>query len=153
MPAASAGILLYRRPASGIHVLLGHPGGPFWQRRDTGAWTVPKGEIAQGEDPEQAARREFEEELGAPADGPLQSLGRIRQSGGKWVDAFALDGEFDPATLRSNVFEIEWPPRSGRVAAFPELDRVAWFTVPEARRRILPSQSAFLDRLEALLAR
>lgn len=153
MPAASAGILLYRRAASGTHVLLGHPGGPFWQRRDLGAWTLPKGEIAPGEESEQAARREFAEELGASAKGPLQPLGQLRQRGGKWVDAYALEGDFNPATLRSNLFEIEWPPRSGRIAAFPELDRVAWFTVPEARRRILPSQSAFLDRLEELLAR
>lgn len=153
MPAASAGILLYRRAASGTDVLLGHPGGPFWRRRDLGAWTVPKGEVTHGEEPEQAARREFEEELGAPATGPLQPLGRVRQRGGKFVDAYALEGEFDPAALRSNVFEIEWPPRSGRIAAFPELDRVAWFAVPEARQRILPSQSTFLDRLEDLLAR
>jgi predicted NUDIX family NTP pyrophosphohydrolase len=152
VPAASAGILLYRRDASGTHVLLGHPGGPFWQRKDLGAWSVPKGEIAPGEEPEHAARREFEEELGAKADGPLQPLGRLRQRGGKWVDAYALEGDFEPATLQSNVFEIEWPPRSGRVAAFPELDRVAWFTVPEARRHILASQSAFLDRLEDMLA-
>lgn len=150
MPAASAGILLYRRRATGIEVLLGHPGGPFWARRDAGAWMLPKGEIASGEDAERAARREFAEELGADAVGTLQPLGRIRQRGGKWVDAFALEGDFDPADLRSEEFEMEWPPRSGRLARFPELDRVAWFTLGEARHRILASQGEFLDRLEAL---
>jgi predicted NUDIX family NTP pyrophosphohydrolase len=151
MAAASAGILLYRRAVNGTEVLLGHPGGPFWQHKDVGAWMVPKGEIAPDEEPEQAARREFEEELGMPAAGVLQPLGRIRQRGGKWVDAFALEGDFDPAALRSIMFEMEWPPRSGRIAAFPELDRVAWFALPEARRHILASQSVFLDRLEILL--
>ena len=151
MPAASAGILLYRHGATGVEVLLGHPGGPFWQRRDAGAWMLPKGGIAEGEDAERAARREFEEELGVPAVGVLQPLGRIRQSGGKWVDGFALEGDFDPAQLHSALFEMEWPPRSGRVAWFPELDRVAWFTLREARQRILASQAEFLDRLEALL--
>jgi predicted NUDIX family NTP pyrophosphohydrolase len=151
MAAASAGILLYRRAATGTEVLLGHPGGPFWQGKDVGAWMVPKGGIAPGEDAEQAARREFEEELGASAAGELQPLGTIRQRGGKWVDAFALEGDFDPAALRSITFEMEWPPRSGRMASFPELDRVAWFTLGEARRYVLASQCAFLDRLETLL--
>jgi predicted NUDIX family NTP pyrophosphohydrolase len=112
---------------------------------------VPKGEIVAGEDPEQAARREFAEELGTVPTGVLRPLGRIRQRGGKWVDCFALEGDFDPATLRSGEFEMEWPPRSGRLARFPELDRVGWFTLQEARGRILASQSAFLDRLETLL--
>jgi predicted NUDIX family NTP pyrophosphohydrolase len=151
MAAASAGVLLYRRTAAGTEVLLGHPGGPFWQRRDVGAWMMPKGEIAADEVPEQAARREFAEELGAAAEGTLQPLGRIRQRGGKWVDGFALEGDFDPAALRSLSFMLEWPPRSGRLASFPELDRVAWFSVAEARRHILASQSEFLDRLETLL--
>jgi len=151
MTAASAGVLLYRRTAAGTEVLLGHPGGPFWQRRDVGAWMMPKGEIAADEAPEQAARREFAEELGAAAEGTLQPLGRIRQRGGKWVDGFALEGDFDPATLRSLSFTLEWPPRSGRLASFPELDRVAWFTLAEARRHILASQSEFLDRLKTLL--
>jgi predicted NUDIX family NTP pyrophosphohydrolase len=151
MAAASAGVLLYRRTAAGTEVLLGHPGGPFWQRRDVGAWMMPKGEIAADEAPEQAARREFAEELGAAAEGTLQPLGRIRQRGGKWVDGFALEGDFDPAALRSLSFMLEWPPRSGRLASFPELDRVAWFSVAEARRHILASQSEFLDRLETLL--
>jgi predicted NUDIX family NTP pyrophosphohydrolase len=153
MPAASAGILLYRQRATGPEVLLGHPGGPFWQRRDAGAWMLPKGEIATGEDAECAARREFAEELGVPPVGTLQPLGRIRQRGGKWVDGFALEGDFDPAALRSAMFKIEWPPRSGRRACFPELDRVAWFTLPEARDHMLASQVEFLGRLEALLVR
>lgn len=151
MPAASAGILLYRRRATGTEVLLGHPGGPFWRRRDAGAWMLPKGEIGPDEDAETAARREFAEELGVAPLGTLQPLGRIRQRGGKWVDGFALAGEFDPATLRSGTFEMEWPPHSGRVAQFPELDRVAWFTLREAREHMLPSQVEFLDRLENLL--
>ena len=156
MPAASAGILLYRLAADGpaadrLEVLLGHPGGPFWLRRDAGAWMMPKGEIGPGEDAAQAARREFEEELGLPPPDALRPLGRIRQRGGKWVDGFAAEGDFDPAALRSNVFECEWPPRSGRMAGFPELDRVAWFTLQEARQRILASQTEFLDRLETLL--
>ena len=151
MPAASAGILLYRHAADGPHVLLGHPGGPFWQRRDLGAWTMPKGEIGPGEDAAQAARREFAEEVGLPPPDALRPLGRIRQRGGKWVDGFAAEGDFDPAFLRSNVFELEWPPRSGRMARFPELDRVAGFTLREARQRILASQADFLDRLETLL--
>lgn len=151
MPAASAGILLYRQRATGVEVLLGHPGGPFWTRRDAGAWMLPKGEIGPDEDAERAARREFAEELGAKAVGALQPLGRIRQRGGKWVDGFALEGDFDPAQLRSEEFEMEWPPRSGRLARFPELDCVAWFTLHEARDHILASQAEFLDRLEALL--
>jgi len=152
VPANSAGILLYRRGRPGTEVLLGHPGGPFWRSRDVGAWMLPKGEIAPGEDAEQAARREFAEELGTRAIGTLRPLGCIRQRGGKWVDGFALEGDFEPAGLRSNHFEIEWPPHSGRVAVFPEFDRVAWFALAEARRCILASQSAFLDRLETLLA-
>ena len=152
MPAESAGILLYRTRPDGVDVLLAHPGGPFWHARDEGAWSIPKGGPMEGETPEQTARREFEEELGAPATGRLTPLGRLRQRGGKWVEAFALEGEFDPVTLRSNVFELEWPPRSGQLASFPEIDRVAWFTLAQARARILPSQETLLDRLEAYLA-
>lgn len=151
MPTTSAGILMYRRGESEAQVLLAHPGGPFWRHRDEGAWMLPKGELATGEQAIDAARREFEEELGAPALGALQPLGRLRQKGGKWVEAFALEGEFEPSDLRSNRFEMEWPPRSGRVARFPELDRVAWFTLEEAGTRILPSQAPLLARLAALL--
>ncbi|HZH44338.1 MAG TPA: NUDIX domain-containing protein [Lysobacter sp.] len=147
----SAGILLYRRGTDGVQVLLAHPGGPFWRGRDAGAWTLPKGEVAAGESPDSAARREFAEETGLALTAALQPLGTVRQRGGKQVEAFAAKGEFDPAALRSNHFELEWPPRSGRRASFPEIDRVAWFTLPEARRRILPAQQPLLDRLEALL--
>lgn len=150
MAPSSAGILLYRRHAP-LQVLLAHPGGPFWRRRDAGAWMLPKGELAPGEDAAAAARREFEEELGAPARGPLLPLGRLRQRGGKWVEAFALEGDFDPDALRSNVFELEWPPHSGRRAQFPEIDRVAWYPLAQARAQILPSQLDWLDRLERVL--
>lgn len=152
MPIISAGILMYRLREGVPQVLLAHPGGPFWRRRDAGAWMLPKGELQPGEEAEAAARREFEEELGVPAVGPMHALGRLRQRGGKWVEAFALEGDFDPATLRSNVFELEWPPHSGQRASFPEIDRVEWFVLAQARARILPSQAALLDRLEAHLA-
>lgn len=152
MPITSAGILMYRQHEGTVQVLLAHPGGPFWHRRDEGAWMLPKGELLPGEEAEAAARREFEEELGVPAVGPLHPLGRLRQRGGKWVEAFALEGNFDPDALRSNLFELEWPPHSGQRASFPEIDRVAWFALARARGKILPSQAALLDRLDAGLA-
>ena len=152
MSAISAGILLYRLRDGRPEVLLAHPGGPFWRGRDDGAWMLPKGELAPGESAEAAARREFEEEMGTPASGMLHPLGKLRQRGGKSVEAFALKGDFDPAGLRSNRFELEWPPRSGRRVSFPEVDRVAWFALAQARRKILPSQEVLLDRLDALLA-
>ncbi|NUS38871.1 MAG: NUDIX domain-containing protein [Lysobacter sp.] len=152
MPERSAGVLLHRRGNAGIEVLLGHPGGPYWRHRDLGAWTIPKGGIAPGEEAEDAARREFEEETGCAAHGPLQPLGGIRQRGGKWVEAYALAGDFDPRALRSIAFEMEWPARSGRIASFPELDHDAWFTLDAARVRILAGQAPLLDRLAALLA-
>jgi len=151
MSKRSAGILLYKRSAGELLVLLAHPGGPFWQKRDLGAWTIPKGELDSGEVPEDAARREFREELGIDATGPLQPLGEVTQKGGKQVTAFALEGDFDVSALRSNTFEVEWPPRSGRVAAFPEVDRVEWMTLIGAREKILPSQAPVLDRLLKLL--
>ena len=132
-------------------VLLAHPGGPFWQRRDDGAWTIPKGLIAEGETAEAAARREFAEELGIEAEGMLVPLGTVKQRGGKEVEAFALESDFDPAGLRSNLFEMEWPPRSGRRQSFPEIDRVAWMDPVEARRKIIDGQRPLLDRLETLL--
>ncbi|MGN6513330.1 MAG: NUDIX domain-containing protein [Lysobacteraceae bacterium] len=150
MSGRSAGILLYRRAAAGPEVLLGHPGGPFWRHRDHGAWTIPKGGIDAGESAEQAALREFEEETGVRPDGAPRALGSIRQRGGKVVEAFALEGDFDPAGLRSIEFEMEWPPRSGRLARFPELDRVAWFTLEDAAVRILAGQAPLLARLRAL---
>ena len=149
MATESAGILLYRREDRQLLVLLVHPGGPFWRRKDLGAWSIPKGERVAGEDPAVTARREFAEELGSAPAGPLQPLGSIRQRGGKQVEAFALEGAFDPERLSSNTFEIEWPPRSGRRESFPEVDRAAWFSMADARVMILDGQRPLLDRLEA----
>ena len=151
MPKTSAGILMYQHDGDELRVLLAHPGGPFWRNRDDGAWTIPKGESGYGESAEQVARREFQEELGTAVAGPLTPLGGLRQRGGKWVEAFAVQGQFDVAGLRSNEFPLQWPPRSGKTEFFPEVDRAAWFALPEARRKILPSQQVLLDRLEALL--
>ena len=149
----SAGILMWRHGAGGaIEVLLGHFGGPLWAKKDAGAWAIPKGVVEGGETPEQAARREFQEELGFPAEGDLVPLGRIRQEGGKHVEAFALEGDLDAGAIRSNHFTLEWPPRSGRMQSFPEIDRACWFTLPEAREKILPSQGQILDLFEAALA-
>jgi len=148
MPKRSAGILLYKRSAGELLVLLAHPGGPFWQKRDLGAWTIPKGEFESDEAPEDAARREFREELGVDPTGPLQPLGEVVQKGGKQVTAFAIEGDFDVQTLRSNTFDLEWPPRSGSMAAFPEIDKVEWMTLATARKKILPSQAPLLDRLK-----
>ena len=148
----SAGILMWRYGAGGAtEVLLGHFGGPLWAKKDAGAWAIPKGLVEEGETPEQAARREFQEELGFPANGPLVPLGRIRQKGGKYVEAFALEGDLDPAAIKSNAFTLEWPPRSGRMQSFSEIDRAAWFTPSEAREKILPSQAPLLDLLEDAL--
>jgi predicted NUDIX family NTP pyrophosphohydrolase len=141
---------MYRHGDSGLVVLLVHPGGPFWRNRDIGAWSIPKGELLDGEEPETAARREFAEELGVEATGPLVPLGQIRQRGGKTVLGYALQGEFDVSALRSNDIAIEWPPRSGRTEYFPEIDRAAWFSLPLARQKILAGQLPFLDRLEML---
>ena len=146
----SAGVLLHRRTPA-LEVLLVHPGGPYWQRKDRGAWQIPKGEIEPGEDPETAARRETEEELGVALAGALRPLGDVRQAGGKWVTAFTLEQGLDPAAIRSNMFEIEWPPRSGTVQSFPEVSAARWLAVEEARRIMLPSQCPFLDRLVALV--
>ncbi|RBM18393.1 NUDIX hydrolase [Prauserella sp. PE36] len=147
----SAGILLYRRTGGDPEVLLGHMGGPFWARKDAGAWTVPKGEYADDEEPVAAARREFLEELGLPApDGELAPLGEIRQSGGKVVTVWALEGDVDPSAVVPGTFELEWPPRSGRMREFPELDRVAWFPLAEAGEKLVKGQRVFLDRLANL---
>ncbi|MEY9490120.1 putative NUDIX family NTP pyrophosphohydrolase [Streptomyces calvus] len=144
----SAGLLLYRHTGRGLEVLLGHMGGPFFARRETGAWTVPKGEYDSGEPAWEAARREFREELGVPPpDGEAVPLGEVRQSGGKTVTAWAVEADLDPAAVVPGTFEMEWPPRSGRIQEFPELDRVAWFTLDRAREVIVTAQSAFLDRL------
>lgn len=152
MPQVSAGILLYRRRGQYLQVLLVHPGGPFWRNKDQGAWMIPKGGIEAGESPLDAALREFEEELGSLPPGSPRPLGRIRQAGGKWVEAFALEGEFDPDRISSALFEMEWPPRTGRMASFPEVDRAAWFGLAAARGMILPSQAPILDALLADLA-
>ncbi len=148
MAKRSAGIILYRRRAGGLEVLLVHPGGPFWAAKDAGAWSIPKGEHDAGEDALACARREFEEETGeAPAAGELTDLGTVRQKSGKVVQAWALEGDLDAAAIRSNTFTMVWPPRSGREQEFPEVDRAEWFALAEARERINPAQSAFLDRL------
>lgn len=148
----SAGILVYRSTDGRIEVLLGHMGGPFWQRRDAGAWTIPKGEYAEDETPEAAARREFTEELGLPApSGELQTLGEVKQSGGKVVTVWALHGDVDPAAVEPGTFELEWPRGSGQLQQFPELDRVEWFDVDRARGKIVAAQQAFLDRLTELI--
>ena len=146
----SAGILLFRRRESGIEVLLGHPGGPYWARKDQGAWMVPKGAVESGESPLEAAVREFGEEVGPMPGGAPVPLATVRQNGGKLVEVFALEGDFNVAALASNEFELEWPPRSGRLQRFPELDQVAWMNLAEARQRILKSQ---LPLIEALAAR
>lgn len=145
----SAGILMFRRRDDQLQVLLVHPGGPFWRRKDLGAWTIPKGERLPGEDAEATARREFAEETGCALDDPLLPLGRVRQRGGKQVEAFAVEGDFDTSQLRCNTVEIEWPPRSGKRQVFPEVDKAAWFTLDEARHKINAAQAELLDRLEA----
>jgi predicted NUDIX family NTP pyrophosphohydrolase len=151
MAKRSAGILLYRGALPSLEVLLVHPGGPFWAKKDDGAWSIPKGEYDESEDPLAVARREFEEELGsAPPDGEIVALGELVQPSRKAVRAYALEGNFDPAKLRSNRFELEWPPKTGRKQSFPEIDRAAWFGLDEARKKILPGQAPFIDRLIAL---
>ena len=148
-PKRSAGILLHRRTDDGEReVLLVHPGGPFWAKKDLGVWSIPKGEYEGGEDPRACALREFQEELGAAVpQGELIDLGEVRQRGGKVVTAWALEGDADPAAIHSNTFTIEWPPRSGRMREFPEVDRAGWFGLDEARERILRAQVPLLDRL------
>ena len=141
MAKRSAGILLHRRGQDGREVLLVHPGGPFWAKRDDGAWSIPKGEYGSDKDPELAARREFEEELGSPLpdDAELLELGEVRQKNAKVVVAWAVEGDLDPTAARSNTFELEWPPRSGRRQEFPEIDRAEWFGLARARERLLPA--------------
>lgn len=155
----SAGLLVFRRtgdpagPGGGLEVLLGHMGGPFWARKGAGAWSVPKGEHRPDEEPQDAARREFEEELGLPPPpGDWLDLGELRQSGGKVVRVWAVEGDLDPASVTPGTFELEWPPKSGQLREFPELDRVEWLDPETARRRLVGGQREFLDRLRALLA-
>jgi predicted NUDIX family NTP pyrophosphohydrolase len=149
MPKRSAGIALYRRRGGGIELLLVHPGGPFWARKDLGAWSIPKGEYSESEDALAVAKRELEEETGARPRGDPWPLGALVQPGRKIVTAWALEGDLDPATLQSNMFEIEWPPRSGRRQSFPEVDRAEWFAPADARRKILAGQRPFIERLLA----
>ena len=152
-PNLSAGIPAYRRVGQGLEVLLVHPGGPYWRNKDDGAWSIPKGEIGTSEDPEQTARREFAEELGPAASiGRLQALGEIRQRGGKRVIAFCGETDFDTSSLSSNTFEIEWPPKSGRLQPFPEIDHAEWFDLEAARSKILSGQIELIDRLEKEVA-
>src|SRR5579859_65933 len=147
MQKKSAGLLLYRETPAGIEVLLAHPGGPLWVKKDDAAWSIPKGGIADGEDPLSAAKREFEEEIGFRPDGEFLPLDALRQPGGKLVFAWALRHDFDVTRLNSNMFSMEWPPGSGREREFPEVDRAEWFTVEAARQKILKGQAGFLDQL------
>jgi predicted NUDIX family NTP pyrophosphohydrolase len=151
MAKQSAGILIYRRAAAGIEVLLVHPGGPFWAKKDDRAWSVPKGECAPGEDALAAARRELAEETGLTPQGEFLRLGSFRQSSAKTVEVWAVEGEADPARLASNTFAMEWPPGSGRIREFPEVDRAAWFTLPEAARKVVKGQALILEALSARL--
>ena len=147
----SAGLLLFRRAGGGLELLLAHPGGPFWARKDDGAWSLPKGELLESEDPLAAACREFEEETGCVPAGPFIDLGEVRMKSGKRVQAWAFEGDFDPAQLRCNLFEMEWPPRSGQLKQFPEVDRVEWFDPDTARRKLLPAQAPFVDSLQRVV--
>jgi predicted NUDIX family NTP pyrophosphohydrolase len=149
----SVGLLVYRRRPDTCEVLLVHPGGPFWQAKDSGAWSIPKGEPSGDENPLDAARREFAEETGFEMTGAFRPLAPIKQRGGKIIEAWAVEGDCDPAKIRSNTFTTEWPPHSGHVAEFPEVDRAAWFTVDDARRRITTGQRGLLDQLGQLLNR
>jgi predicted NUDIX family NTP pyrophosphohydrolase len=153
MPKLSAGLLLYRSVQGRLEVLLVHPGGPYWAKRDAGAWSLPKGEYSAEEDPLEVAMREFREELGVdpPRDHPPASLGELRQSSGKRVRAWATEGDLDVGTTRSNTFTMEWPPRSGTTREFPEVDRAGWFGLEAARRKLVPGQVGFIDRLSGLL--
>jgi len=149
----SAGLVLYRRRDGGPEVFIGHMGGPFWAKKDEGAWSVFKGEYDETEDAFAAALREFEEETGQPPpDGPVIDLGEVRQSGGKRVVAWAVEGDFDPAEIKSNTYRVQWPPRSGQWRTFPEVDRAEWFDLDTARRKLVKAQSSFMDALERELS-
>jgi predicted NUDIX family NTP pyrophosphohydrolase len=147
----SAGILLYRRRPAGVEVMLVHPGGPFWAKKDLGAWSIPKGLVNEGEDWLAAAKREFQEETGMAIAGDLVELGAFKQPGGKTIVAFAQEGDFDPASLTSNAFSIEWPPRSGRTAEFPEVDKAAWYSIDEAMDKAAPGQRPIIGALAEML--
>jgi len=147
MAKQAAGILLYRRGRAGLEVLLAHPGGPLWARKDAGAWTLPKGQFTDSELPLDAAKREFEEEMGSAPSGEFHPLGTIRQPSGKVIHAWAAESDFDVRTVRSNLFELEWPPKSGLIAEFPEIDRAGWFSISEARIKIIKGQEPFITKL------
>jgi predicted NUDIX family NTP pyrophosphohydrolase len=151
MPQISAGLLMYRRRSGQVQVLLVHPGGPFWKNKDAGAWTIPKGAPIGQENLLDTARREFEEEMGSKPGGTFIPLGTLKQPSGKVIHAWASEADFDVTTVKSNLFSMEWPPRSGKMAEFPEVDRADWFSIDEARLKILKGQQPFLDRLLALL--
>jgi predicted NUDIX family NTP pyrophosphohydrolase len=151
MPKHSAGLLLYRRRGGVLEVFLVHPGGPFWAKKDLGAWSLPKGEFAPGEDALAAARREFQEETGFPTEGEFLPLTPRKQPSGKVIQAWAFEGDCDPGSIKSNTFTLEWPPRSGNIKKFPEIDRAGWFTLAEARVKIIPGQAGFLEELEEIL--
>lgn len=151
MPKQSAGLLIYRRREVGVEVFLVHPGGPFWQHKDHGAWSIPKGEFSAGEDPLEVAKREFHEETGFEAHGEFLPMKPLKQPSGKVVHAWLVEGDFDPREVRSNTFQLEWPRGSGKVSEVPEVDRAEWFTLDEARTRILRGQLALLDALEKSL--
>jgi predicted NUDIX family NTP pyrophosphohydrolase len=151
MPKKSAGILLFRKTLFILEFMLVHPGGPFWAKKDEGAWSIPKGEFEESEDPLEAARREFEEETGLSLTGSFLPLSPLRQPGGKLVYAWAVEGDLDVSSLKSNTFSLEWPPKSGQYREFPEVDRACWFSLEEARRRILKGQEPFLSEVEQKL--
>ena len=153
MPKQSAGLLTYRVRGAQLEVFLVHPGGPFWAKKDAGAWSIPKGEFAADEDPLDAARREFTEETGVVVDGPFAPLDHVRQAGGKTIHAFAAEADFDAEKIVSNTFRMEWPPRTGRFVEFPEVDRAAWFTPEAAAEKINPAQAELLSRLRAVLGK
>jgi predicted NUDIX family NTP pyrophosphohydrolase len=151
MPKQSAGVLAYRQTAGRVEFLLVHPGGPFWRNKDEGAWSIPKGEFADGEDPLQVARREFEEETGLAIDGTFLPLGTVKQRSGKVVHAWLIEADVDASNLRSNTFSIEWPPKSGKMQEFPEVDRAEWFDIVAAARKINPAQHDLLLRAAKLI--
>jgi predicted NUDIX family NTP pyrophosphohydrolase len=146
MPKRSAGLLLFRR-STHFELLLVHPGGPFWARKDDGAWSLPKGEYSSDENPLEAAKREFQEETGISLDGDFLPLGELRQPGGKLITAWAIEKDVDSTLVKSNLFSMEWPPKSGKMQEFPEVDRAAWFPISQARSKLLKGQVAFIDRL------
>jgi predicted NUDIX family NTP pyrophosphohydrolase len=153
MSKKSAGLLLFRETSGHLEVLLAHPGGPFWSKKDEGAWSIPKGEFEEGEDPLEAAKREFEEEMGSPMQGEAVPLGQLKQPSGKIIYAWAVRGDFNPDLLKSNTFPLEWPPKSGRIQEFPEVDRAGWFPIETARQKIIKGQSGFLEQLQEVVGK